>query len=216
MLFLGILPILVVFTYAAETSSDCHSNVKKFCKKESTSISCDASYGGIANLEEQLQIFVNHNLYLSFYFLLLSTHFGNLKEQRDGFKKLYRKYSDDMWEDTVDTMKFMVKRGGKISFAERHMKNTSEVFEYDEIESLAKALDKHKAFMGDAFELHDKASRHGVHDPSIAHFIEEKYLDTQTERIRDLAGYVNDLKRLSAKNQGLSLYLFDEFLQKSL
>lgn len=48
----------------------------------------------------------------------MSTYLGNYENQREGFKKLYRKYSDEMWENGIDLIKYITKRGGSMNFGQ--------------------------------------------------------------------------------------------------
>lgn len=75
---------------------------------------CTAKYGGINHLENELQAYANANIEKSFEFLLMSTHFGNYEANREGFKELYRKLSDKLWEEAIDLMKYITQRGGKM------------------------------------------------------------------------------------------------------
>lgn len=65
----------------------------------------------------------------------------------------------------------------------------------------------------DDHESHDKHH----YDPEIAHYLEEKFIEDQAGKVRELSGFVNDLKHLlkDSKDPSLSLYLFDEYLQKA-
>lgn len=51
----------------------------------------------------------------------------------------------------------------------------------------------------------------------VAHYIEEEFLEYQTKKIRELSGWTNDVKTLLSgkKDPALSLFLFDEYLQKA-
>lgn len=77
---------------------------------------CNAKYGAIDVLQADLQAYVNANIESSFEFLLMSTHFGNYEAQREGFKELYRKFSDKLWEDAIDLIKYIAQRGGRMNF----------------------------------------------------------------------------------------------------
>jgi len=55
----------------------------------------------------------------------------------------------------------------------------------------------------------------------IAHYLEEEFIEKHAGKIRTLAGHNADLKNLlttheKAPQPSLSLYLFDEYLQKVL
>lgn len=46
----------------------------------------------------------------------MSTHFGNYESNRDGFKSLYRKLSDEAWEKSINAIKYITSRGGRMNF----------------------------------------------------------------------------------------------------
>jgi hypothetical protein len=48
-----------------------------------------------------------------------ATHFGNYEKSREGFEKLFRKLSDSTWDDAIDLIKYITKRGGVMDFAAR-------------------------------------------------------------------------------------------------
>lgn len=77
---------------------------------------CNAKYGAIDALQAELQAYANANIETSFEFLLMSTHFGNYEANRDGFKGLYRKLSDQSWEDGINVIKYIAQRGGRMNF----------------------------------------------------------------------------------------------------
>lgn len=91
---------------------------------------CNAKYGAIEALQADLQSYANANIESSFEFLLMSSYFGNYEDQREGFKALYRKYSDKMWEDAIDIIKYIAKRGGRMNFNQlpRFKKQVTQIF----------------------------------------------------------------------------------------
>lgn len=52
----------------------------------------------------------------------------------------------------------------------------------------------------------------------VASYLENNFVHKHSDSIRKLSGYTNDLKRLIADQEdpSLSLYLFDDYLQKSV
>ncbi|XP_076652718.1 ferritin 2 light chain isoform X2 [Halictus rubicundus] len=234
MLFFCVLPLLL----AAATAENCYKQIGEDCdtkhdqeanKKES----CTAVYGVFSNNEssktstltllQELQGFANQNMKESFHLLLISSYFGNYNVPREGFKKLYRKYSDKLWEDSINVMKYIAKRGGVMNFEQpSHSVSDSnipkKIIPLFEIQSLALVLDKQKNLAEKAFQIHNNALAHTHKDPAIAHYIEERFLEAHTDRIRDLSGYITELKSLSPANNSISssIFVFDEYLQKSL
>lgn len=82
---------------------------------------------------------------------------------------------------------------------------------------MAKALDTEKQMADEAIRVHGQAQHHAKLDSSVAHYMEEQFMEPQAESVRTLAGHTNDLKRLLADNDAsLSIFMFDEYLKKTL
>ncbi|KAG8037453.1 hypothetical protein G9C98_005663 [Cotesia typhae] len=204
----------------------CYNDVEAACSPrpltgDGTMLSCNAKYGAIDQLMVDLQSYANANIETSFEYLLMSTHFGNYETNREGFKGLYRKMSDRAWENAIDIIKFITKRGGKMDFNQLpRFKRTGKeqrVVELSEISSLAKALDTEKQMADEAIRVHGQAQHHTKLDSSVAHYMEEQFMEPQAETVRTLAGHTNDLKRLLGDNDAsLSIFMFDEYLKKTL
>jgi len=167
-----------------------------------------------------LQYFANVHVTRSFQFLLMSTYFGNYETNREGFSKLYKKLSDEMWHKAIDIIKYITKRGGKADLKykkEAPVNIAIDTFEMHEIGSLAKAIDMMKAIAEEAHHIHGEIARRrdAFHDPEIASFIENEFVHKHSEKIRELAGHANDLKKiLSSNDANLGLFLFDSYLKK--
>ncbi|KAL6425625.1 hypothetical protein ACFW04_009630 [Cataglyphis niger] len=220
MLFLGVLSIFLL-TASAEY---CYSDVESACSTNPKRLitNCNAQYGAIEEYQPELQAFANANIEMSFEFLLMSTHFGNYEAHREGFKGLYRKLSDQSWADAIDLIKYIAKRGGRMDFNQlpRFKKSVkdSKILELTELNSLAKALDSEKQLANEALRIHAQAQHHAkMQDADIAHYIEEHFTESLSERVRDLAGYSNDLRKLlNERDPSVSVFLFDEYLKKVL
>ena len=88
--------------------------------------------------------------------------------------------------------------------------------ELTELNSLAKALDSQKQLAEEALRIHTQAQHHAKQDAAVAHYIEEHFMDSLSERVRQLAGYSNDLKNmLEERDASLSVFLFDEYLKST-
>jgi len=90
--------------------------------------------------------------------------------------------------------------------------------ELTELNSLAKALDSQKQLADEALRIHAQAQHHASkQDAAIAHYIEEHFMESLSERVSQLAGYSNDLKNmLEERDASVSVFLFDEYLSKIL
>ncbi|XP_066596485.1 ferritin light chain [Prorops nasuta] len=218
----------VLFTLLAMTTAEfCYNDIEGICgvKAGTTDIkllaNCNAKYGSIEALQADLQAYANANIESSFEYLLMSTHFGNYEANRNGFKGLYRQLSDKAWDDAINVIKFIAKRGGRMNFNQlpRFKKaiKESRILELNELNSLAKALDTQKQLAEEALRIHSQAQHHTKLDASVAHYMEEQFMEGQAERVRELAGHTIDLKSmLLERDASVSVFLFDEYLQKHI
>jgi ferritin len=213
--------LVVLSAYLAVGFAEyCYNDVVSGCSARGVEVkNCHAKYGAVDALEFDLQSYANDHISRSFDYLLMSTHFGNYEQSREGFEKLFRKLSDSTWDDAIHLIKYITKRGGKMNFSARKLDepqdNTSELYE---LGALARGLDTQKKLAEEAFDVHGRSTRRleGHHDPEVSSYLEEHFLHRHAENIRQLSGYANDLKRLLSENKqsSLSLFLFDEYLQK--
>lgn len=150
----------------------------------------------------------------------MATHFNSYQKNRPGFQKLYQGLSDRSFDDTINLIKHITRRGGRVDFNTRHespasVSKKSLALEVDELHSLAMALDNEKQLSTGAIHVHTRASHATERDPEIAQYLEEKFLSSQAETVRKLSGYANDLSKLmNQPDPSLAVYLFDEYLQK--
>jgi len=213
---------------AVATASDpkyCYKDALEACSatKQSTSLeNCNANYGSITRIAPYLQSFANSHIIRSFEYLLMSTHFANYEKNRLGFEKLYRDLSDKKWDEAIDIIKYITKRGGRMDFNQRYNDDINvnppeQSYELYEIQSLAKSIDMEKQMAQQAFNIHDQAvkKRKEDHDPEISSWIEKEFVHKHADNIRQLSGFTADLNSmLRTQDSALSLFLFDEYLQK--
>jgi len=221
--------VLSLFCIAATYADDyCFQDVVGACTKTAskhyspTTLNCTAKFGAIDHVQPSLQKFANHHLIRSFEYLLMSTHFANYQKNRAGFEKLFRDLSDNKWHEGIEMIKYLTKRGGEMNFLAigddvSKEEERERSFELYELSAVARALDIEKNMAAEAFTIHTEASRKDshFHDPEISDYIEKEFAHKERDIIRKLAGYSTDLSGLLNKqDSSLSLYLFDEYLQK--
>ncbi|WP_248786209.1 ferritin family protein [Escherichia coli] len=214
----------------AFASDTCYDDVAQDCGQDTGIVlaHCNAIYGGYGhhgNLASEMQAYANLHLERSYEYLLSAAYYNNYQTNRAGFSKLFKKLSDETWEKTIEIIKHITTRGGVMDFSRRSVKESVKknyTVELHEVESLAKALDTQKELAERAFYIHREATRNSeqLHDPEVAQYLEEEFIEDQAKCIRDLAGHTADLKKFIASNKGqdlsLSMYLFDEYLQKTV
>lgn len=97
------------------------------------------------------------------------------------------------------------------------MQRKTKIISLNEIQSLAKALQIEERLTNQTIEIYSYAHRNHHYDPSVSHFIQEKFMEQQADYMRLLAGHINDLKQLlSSKDPSVALFLFDEYLKKTV
>ncbi|TMW46363.1 hypothetical protein DOY81_008556 [Sarcophaga bullata] len=217
-----VVAFLAAICAVVKTEEVCHNNVVRACSSSTlsgTSV-CNSRYGGIDHIEPEVQAYINSHLTKSYEYLLLATHFNSYQKNRPGFQKLYQGLSDRSFDDTIDMIKQVTRRGGKANFNVVHESPASVAkqhlqLEVDELHSLAMALDSEKQLSNGAIHVHTRSLHATERDPEMAQFIEEKFLAKQAESVRKLSGYANDLSKLmNQQDPSLAVYLFDEYLQK--
>ncbi|KRG00032.1 uncharacterized protein Dwil_GK14130, isoform B [Drosophila willistoni] len=213
-----------LFAGALADEEYCQNSVITACSSSTfsgeTNSICNARFAGIDQIEPEVQAYINSQLTKSYEYLLLATHFNSYQKNRPGFQKLYQGLSDRSFDDTIALIKQITRRGGIVDFNTRHESAASvstqrQTLEVDELQSLALALDNEKQLATGATHVHTRASHSQQHDPELAHYIEENFLGKQADTVRKLSGYANDLAKLmKVPDPSLSVYLFDEYLQK--
>lgn len=215
----------VLFVISSVLATEyCYNEVDSACRiagRESPD--CTAKYSAANNVLKDLQNYANLHITRNWQFMLMSSHFNNYVKNREGFAKLYKKYSDKAWEDAIELIKYITKRGGTHDFKykkEIPSELGSPTLELEELPSLAKALDMWKYTAEEAHAIHGEVARQrsNVHDAEVASYIENEFVHDHAEIIRDLAGHTNDLKRLVHENQdsSLAVFLFDNYLKKTV
>jgi len=228
-MFLPGLSALLALLIASVSAEHCYEYVDKFCGAvgEPPQSTCNSSYSGVASVKSDLQHYAATHLEQNFQYLLMSAYFGNYEANREGFAKLYRKLADDTWEDSIDLIKYMAKRGFNMDYRLTPRKKVKvNAYKMNELQSLGFALDMQKLVAEQAHEIHSEVTvrKNKYHDAETINFIEKEFVSKHADTIRDLAGHFNDLQQMITKpknlqsgaifDPSLAIYLFDEHLKK--
>uniref|UniRef100_T1DH45 Ferritin n=1 Tax=Anopheles aquasalis TaxID=42839 RepID=T1DH45_ANOAQ len=226
------LVLIFASAFAKSDSGACEINVE----------GCSPNYSSFdvtnKTLEKDLRKYASQLVDKSYHFLILSSTFNKFNLDRPGFEKLYRKISDKAWADAIDLIKYQSRRGSfghLVNPREEVPKEQGNILirsgnyqkakELKELGSLQFALEYEKALAQEAHAIHRKVSHayksgdeHHHYDPDVAHYLDENIIEYQSGTVRELAGYIHNLKHFSEKSQGasdLGVHLFDEFLAKA-
>lgn len=218
-LALFVVPFIFAQAFAVE---HCYSEVVGACSPVGGGVeNCNSKYGAIKDINKELSNYVNLLINKNWQFLLLHTHFANYEADRPGLTKLYKKYADKLWEDSIKVAKYITKRGGVTDFAYKKVapvESNIDNYELTEVASLAKGLDLWKYVANEVFHIHAEAGRRRetVHDAETVSFFENEFVHDHSEIIRGLSGYVNDLKKLlsNPSDSNVALWFFDNYIAK--
>ncbi|XP_053668561.1 soma ferritin [Anopheles marshallii] len=224
--------VLVASAFAAVSNvNQCESGIEQ-CTPVYYNFLSDSG----KTVENDLKQYTSQLVHKSFNFLIMSSAFNKHDLDRPGFEKLYRKISDKAWEDAMELIKYQSRRGGfgHLVKPTNHETNYTKLVDVDELSSLQFALDYEKTMANEIFDIHRKVSHaHSVsgsnganhvahYDPDTAHYLDEKIIEYQSGVIRDLAGYIHNLKHITSKKDpkpsasDLGIHIFDEYLAKAL
>ncbi|XP_053679362.1 soma ferritin [Anopheles nili] len=220
--------VLVASAVATDHSAnDCEVNIEE----------CSPTYSSFLSragktIENDLKLYASQLVDKSFHFLMMSSAFNKHSLDRPGFEKLYRKISDKAWEDAIDLIKYQSRRGSFGHLVQPSKgENYGKVLDVQELSSLQFALDYEKTMAKEAHAIHrkishahSKAGSNGsddvyYYDPDAAHYLDEKLIEDQSGVVRDLAGYIHNLKHFTSQQDkagDLGNHLFDEYLEKTV
>ncbi|XP_065362019.1 ferritin light chain-like isoform X1 [Calliphora vicina] len=201
---------------------NCSANIMRACSsyKLSGPSICNSRYGGIERIEPEVQAYINSNIIKSYEYLLMATHFNSRQMNRPGFQKLFQGLSDSSFDDSIEMIREISRRGGKANFNVIHDSPASVSrqemdLEVDELHSLAMALDTEKKLSNAVIHVHTRALHSpSDRDPEMANYIEENVIGKHAENVRKLNGYVNNLAQLMERDDvNMAVYMFDQYLK---
>uniref|UniRef100_T1E2Y5 Ferritin n=1 Tax=Psorophora albipes TaxID=869069 RepID=T1E2Y5_9DIPT len=186
---------------------------------------CTSLFSGFSHVQSDLSKYTKQMLDKSFHFLLLSKVFDVHDMDRPGFEKLFRKTSDKAWDDTIELIKYQAQRGASESRGWEIngviVHTAPALMQHNETSALKMALDYEKLMATEAHHMHKKISHaennKQHYDPDVAHFLDEKLIEYQSQTIRKLAGYITNLDNIvnEANTKELGVKLFDDYLDKA-
>jgi len=161
-----------------------------------------------ADTEAAVNKQINMELNASYTYLSMSWYFDRDDVALKGFAKFFSDQCKEEREHAEKLMKLQNQRGGTIKLVDipRPKKDTWG----SPLEAMEAALSLEKEVNEALLALHRIGDSHG--DAHFCDFIESEFLGEQVESIKQLSGFVTNLKRVGP---GLGEYIFDrETLQE--
>lgn len=148
---------------------------------------------------------INLELYASYVYQSMAWYFDRDDVALPGFHKFFKKSSEEEREHAEKFMKFQNARGGRIVLQNIEKPERDEWGTGMEAMQMALALERNVNQV--LIDLHKVAAKHD--DNHMTDFLEGNFLEEQVESIKQLAGYITELKRAGP---GLGEYMFDKHL----
>jgi ferritin heavy chain len=146
---------------------------------------------------------INIELHASYVYKSLSLHFDREDVALPGFCKFFKKSSDEERGHAELLMKYQNQRGGRVVL--QAIDKPEKDSWGSGLEAMQAALALERTVNQCLLDMQKLASTHG--DPHLTNYIEEKFLDDQVDSMRQIAGYITNLKRVGP---GMGEYLFDK------
>jgi ferritin heavy chain len=151
---------------------------------------------------------INLELYASYVYQSMAWYFDRDDVALPGFHKFFKESSKEEREHAEKFMKFQNARGGRIV-----LKNIEKP-EMDEwgsgLDAMQMALTLERNVNQVLLDLHKVATQHA--DNHMTDFLEGNFLVEQVESIKQISGFITQLKRVGP---GLGEYTFDKELEES-
>jgi len=148
---------------------------------------------------------INLELYASYVYQSMAWYFDRDDVALPGFHKFFKESSEEERGHAEQFMKFQNARGGRVVLQGIEKPERDEWGSGVEAMQMALALEKNVNQV--LLDLHKLCSQHG--DGHMTNFLESNFLDEQVDSIKQLAGFVAQLKRMGP---GLGEQMFDKEL----
>jgi len=149
---------------------------------------------------------INMELYASYCYQSMAFYFDRDDVALPGFAKFFKESSKEEREHAEKLMEFQNKRGGRIVLQDIKKPDRDEWG--TGLDAMQVTLGLEKSVNQSLLDLHKVADNHG--DAQMTDFLEGNFLQEQVEAIKQIGGYITNLKRVGS---GLGEYQFDRELQ---
>ncbi|XP_067946070.1 ferritin, heavy subunit-like [Watersipora subatra] len=145
---------------------------------------------------------INMELYASYVYLSLASHFNRDDIGLANFAAYFRKASDEERDHAQKLIQYQNLRGGRVVFKDIKAPEKSDWG--SGLDAMKTALELEKNVNQSLLDLHKIADGHN--DPQMCDFLEGNYLAEQVDAINELAKHIANLQRVGS---GLGEYQFD-------
>ncbi|XP_012498065.1 PREDICTED: ferritin heavy chain-like [Propithecus coquereli] len=157
---------------------------------------CEAAVNSLINLE----------LYASHVYLSMAFYFDRDNLGLEHFSRYFLRLSHKERERAEMLMGLQNLRGGRMCLHDIRKPDRDDW--EGGLQAMECAFNLEKSVYQNLLELHQLATEKG--DSQLCDFLESHYLHEQVKTIKELGGYLTNLRKMAAPDAGLTEYLFDK------
>ncbi|XP_025227742.1 ferritin heavy polypeptide-like 17 [Theropithecus gelada] len=157
--------------------------------------------------EAAVNTHITLELHASYVYLSMASCFDEDDSALEHFDRYFLRQSQEKREHAQELMRLQNLRGGRICLHDIR-KPERQGWESG-LEAMECAFHLEKNINQSLLELHQLAKQNG--DPQLCDFLENHFLNQQAKTIKELGGYLSNLRKMGAPPEaGLAEYLFDK------
>nr|XP_020140828.1 ferritin heavy polypeptide-like 17 [Microcebus murinus] len=149
---------------------------------------------------------INLELHASYVYLSMAFYFDRDDVALKHFFRYFLRHSQEKREHAKKLMGLQNQRGGRVCL--RDVRKPDHDDWDGGLQAMEHAFHLEKSVNQSLLELHQLAIDKG--DPQLCDFLESHYLHDQVETIKELGGYLTNLRKMGAPDAGLAECLFDK------
>uniref|UniRef100_A0A8C8Z3Y3 Ferritin n=1 Tax=Prolemur simus TaxID=1328070 RepID=A0A8C8Z3Y3_PROSS len=149
---------------------------------------------------------INLVLHASYMYLSMAFYFDRDDVALKHFSRYFLRRSHQQREHAEKLMAMQNRRGGRICL--RNVRKPNRDDWQGGLQAMECAFHLERSINQSVLELHQLATAKA--DPQLCHFLESHCLNKQVKIIKELGGYLTNLRKLGALDAGLAESLFDK------
>lgn len=156
--------------------------------------------------EDAVNTHVQLRLYASYVYMSMAVYFDRDDVALENFKRFFLSKSHSCQTSAEMFMDLQNKRGGCISL--RDIARPDRESWVGGFQAMECAFHMEMMINQSLLNMHEVAKEKG--DAHLCHFLEQNFLDQQVEILKEMSGYLTNLRQMGAVERNLAEYLFDK------
>ncbi|KAK2082958.1 Ferritin heavy polypeptide-like 17 [Saguinus oedipus] len=159
--------------------------------------------------EAAINSHVNLQLHVSYVYLSMAFYFNRDHAALEHSDRYFLHQSHEKREHAQELMRLQNLRGGRISLQD--IRKTERQGWESRLEAMEYAFHLEKSVNQSLVELHQLAMEKV--DPQLCNFLKSHFLNQQAKTMKEVGGYLSNLRKMWSLEPGLAEYLFDRLTQ---